>query len=349
MKPALILFCWLIGSRLPAQTTGGQEIFSFLRLPATARLTGLGSENVTSGFGQDVNMMAANPALLNKELNGSLSVNYLPLFGHIRQNSVAFARDFKKAGTFGLHLNYLNYGTMDETDASGTVIGTFQASAYVLGITHARTLDHITLGGSLKMAGSNLANYSAYALLADLGGIFKHPDKELTIGFAIKNAGVVLKNYTPQSQSTLPLDLQIGTTFKPEKMPLRFSVTAHHLTAFDIAYNDPAQFQLDPNGNPVRKDISVPEKIFRHFTFGTEILLSKNFNLRAGYNYLIRKELRLDNVSGGAGFSVGMMLRTRLFEFAYSRAFYHISGATNALTFSVNTTALLKKKESSTE
>ncbi len=347
MKNLFIFYLFLVFITAHAQI-GGQQTFSFLRLPATARLSGLGTENVTSGFGKDINMVAANPALLNKELNGYFSVNYLPIFAGIKQTSVAYGYDAKKLGTFGANLQYINYGTMEETDANGTIVGTFQASEFALGISNAHTLEHISLGGTIKIAGSNLANYSAYAALLDLGGIFKHPSQDLTIGFAIKNVGLVLKKYTPDSQLTLPFDVQVGGSYKAEKMPIRFSATLHHLTAFDIAYNDPTQFQLDANGNKVTKSISTGEKIFRHFTFGTEIIFSKSFNLRAGYNYLIRRELRLDNVSGGAGFSFGFMLKTKLFEFAYSRAFYHVAGATNALTLTLDTKSLLKKKETST-
>jgi hypothetical protein len=331
---------------LPVQAQiGGQEVFSFLRMPTTARTMGLGGVNISSGWEQDVNMAAANPGLLSKEQSGVGSINYLPVYGGIQHTQVAYNQIFKGSGVFGANLQYLNYGKLDETDAAGNVIGSFQVSEYALGITHARTSGAFSVGMTLKLAGSNLANYSAYAVMADLGGVFKHPQHDLTFALTVKNLGAVFKRYAPDSQLLLPLDVQLGGSFKPKNMPVRFSLTAQRLTRFDIAYNDPAQnFQLDLNGNRIPKEISFADKVFRHFVFGAELILSKNFNLRGGYNYLIRRELRLDNTSGGAGFSFGLMLKIKQFEFAYSRGGYHAAGGANCLTLSVNTKSFVRKE-----
>ena len=44
-----------------------------------------------------------------------------------------------------------------------------------------------------------------------------------------------------------------GPSIKPEHLPLRFSITAHHLQQLDIVYLDPNQRgQLDENGEEVK-------------------------------------------------------------------------------------------------
>jgi len=338
----LIIFLFIPLSAF-TQQIGGQQLFSFLKLPTTARINSLGGINVSLREGNDVNMMVGNPALLNKDHSGIASVNYIPLFGAIKQSMLSYAHDFKKTGIIGANLQYINYGTLDETDINGNIIGSFHVSEYAFSIVHSRTVNYFTLGAGVKLAGSNIANYSAYGLLFDVGGLFKHPEKDFTVGVSIKNFGFILKNYTVGSNTTLPFDVQIGTSFKPKRMPLRFSFTAQKLTAFDIAYNDPTQnFQLDANGKPIQKNISFADKFFRHFVFGAEIILSKNFQLRAGYNYLIRRELKLENTSGGAGFSFGAMIKVKTWEVAYSRQWYHVAGGTNCLTIIADLKTLSK-------
>src|SRR5690606_18191158 len=184
------------------------------------------------------------------------------------------------------------------------------------------TIGIFTLGANIKFAQSSIDAYAASAVLLDLGGIYAHPEKEFTVGMVIKNFGLVLQDYTQGSSSNLPFDVQIGTTFKPQYMPFRFSVTAYKLTRGDIAY-----FDSGLQGN--KEAPGFVDKVFRHITLGTEILLSPNFNLRVGYNHLVRKELRLEETSGGAGFSAGFMFRIKAFEFAYARRFYHVAGGSN--------------------
>src|SRR5690606_30809834 len=104
-----------------------------------------------------------------------------------------------------------------------------------------RTMGVFTLGANLKFAQSYLDSYTASAVLLDIGGIYAHPEKDFTVGMVIKNFGVVVKDYTEGSGSNLPFDVQIGTTFKPQYMPFRFSLTAYNLTRGDIAYFDSGQ------------------------------------------------------------------------------------------------------------
>ena len=126
---------------------------------------------------------------------------------------------------------------------------------------------------------------------------------------------------------------------------MRLSLTAHHLYQFDVVYLDPnTEGQLDANGNEVKEEKKLGDKIARHFVVGTEFIFSKNFHARAGYNHLRRKELRLDSNSGGAGFSLGLMLRVRAFELNYGSAFFHPSGGSHYITLSTDTGTFLKRR-----
>lgn len=321
---------------------GGQRGFHFLELPANARVSALGGVNITS-FGHDVNMAASNPALLNSETDRQLSLSYAEYLAGIKQSNLLYGFNHDKYGRWAAGLNYLNYGQFVQRDAAGMEEGTFSVNDYVFSMSHARQSEAFTLGATAKLAVSSMAGNKALGLLADIGGIFRHPEEDLTVGLVFKNVGYQVKIFDGGERSAMPFDAQLGISFKPEHMPVRLSVTAHRLYQFDVVYQDPnAKGQLDADGNEVKEKVTFGDKVARHFVIGSEFIFSKNFNLRAGYNHMRRKELRLDNAAGGAGFSIGVMLRIKTFELSYGSAFFHPSGASHYVTISTDTGALFK-------
>lgn len=342
-KPLLTFLLFSVMLAAQAQV-GGQRAFTFLGLPNSAKQASLGGVNVTAGA-HDVNMVAANPALLNAEMNNQLSFSYIGYLADIKQSSVAYAFNTAEHGRWAVGINYLNYGDFVQRDATGAVEGSFNVNDYTLSLTHARQVEAFTMGATAKVAVSSMAGNQAVGLLADVGVAFKHPEKDLMMGLAFKNIGYQVKPYEGGERQPMPFDAQLGLSYKPEHMPVRLSLTAHRLYQFDIVYLDPnAPGQLDENGNEVKEDKKLGDKIARHFVAGAEFILSKNFQVRAGYNHLRRRELRLDSPSGGAGFSLGAMVRVRAFELNYGSAFFHPSGATHYITVSTNTRMFLKKK-----
>ncbi|MGV3587968.1 MAG: type IX secretion system protein PorQ, partial [Adhaeribacter sp.] len=214
-------------------------------------------------------------------------------------------------------------------------------NAYNLNLTRSSTINAFTLGITAKLAVAGMAEYKAMAVLTDIGGIFKHPVKDLTVGILLKNIGYQVKSFTGNEHEPLPFDAQLGFTYKPEHMPLRFSLTAHHLQNFNLAYTDTA-FTVQP-GQKEKK--SVADEIARHLVVGGEFLLSKNFAVRAGYNHLRRRELRLENAGGSAGFSLGAMLRIKAFQLDYARATYHVAGGSNHFSVSTSLQKIFKPKK----
>ncbi|MET4106522.1 type IX secretion system protein PorQ [Hymenobacter sp. UYP22] len=323
---------------------GGQQAMSFLNLPTSAKMAGLGGVNV-SARDADGTMLYGNPALLNEEMDGRLALGYVDYLADIKQSTAAYVFNTQKAGRFGVGLTYLNYGDNKQYDAAGNYLGEFSVNEYALSIADSYTTGAFTLGGTLKLAGSGIAGNHSYAALADVGGLFKHPEQDFTVGLVVRNAGIQLKPYDGADREPMPLDVQLGTSFKPEHLPFRFSFTAHHLQQLDIVYLDPNQRgQLDENGEEIKPKKTLGDKIARHFVVGGELLLSKNLNVRVGYNHLQRRELRLENTAGGAGFSFGVMLRISQFQLDYTHAGYHASGGANYFTIARNLDSLFKKQ-----
>lgn len=338
-----VALSWLTAAPAAAQI-GGQQAFSFLSLPTSAKQAALGGVNVSSRDA-DGTMVFANPALLNTDMDGRLALGYVDYLADISQSSALYVFNTQHAGRFGVGLTYLSYGKFEQFDDAGNSLGEFSVNEYALSGSDAYTSGNFTLAGTLKLAVSGIAGNHSVAALADVGALFKHPTQDFTVGLVVHNVGYQLKTYAGSGHEPMPLDVQLGTSFKPEHMPLRFSITAHHLQQLDIVYLDPTQRgQLDANGNEVVPQKTLGDKIARHFAVGAELLLSKNFHLRAGYNHLQRRELRLDNVAGGAGFSFGAMVRISQFQLDYTRAGYHASGAANYFTISRNLNSLFKKE-----
>ncbi|WP_394990396.1 type IX secretion system protein PorQ [Emticicia sp.] len=302
---------------IAAFTSNAQNSFSFLNISNNARINALGGVNVSLSD-RDVNLCTFNPALLDSSQRGQIGLNFSPYLASSKFVSVNYSPKFKK--NWAISLQNLNYGTFQGTDAVGNLTNEFAANDFSLGLTHSRKIGHISFGISAKFVGSTLESYSSMAFLTDWGGTFKHPIHDLSFGILAKNVGFVLKSYG-NIRPEIPFDLQIGASFKPKYMPVRFSLTAHHLYVFDVAYNDPTvNYTFDNQGNKVAKNSSIADKMFQHLVIGTSISIHKNLNLLLGYNHLRRKELLVNGLGGSAGFSFGADLRTKQFGFSISRA-----------------------------
>ncbi len=339
-RRAILTFFFFIQALGAWAQVGGRQSFSFLDQPAGARLAALGGINV-SAPSTDVTMLPGNPALLQPDMHHHLALSYTDYLADISLSSVFYAVNHPRYGQWGAGLQYMSYGDFTQTDPTGQTAGSFSVQDYVVSVTHASTLKPFTLAGTLKFALSGIAEYKSVAALVDLGGVYKHPEKEFYVGLTLKNIGYQLKSFTGEAREPMPFDAQIGLTYKPEHMPLQFSVTAHHLHQFDISYLDTTQTGLYVSNPP---NITFGDKLARHFVLSSQFLLSKNFNVLVGYNHWRRQELRLETKSGGAGLSLGATVRIKAFELTFTRAYYHVAGATNAFTVITNVAPLFKKK-----
>jgi hypothetical protein len=118
-------------------------------------------------------------------------------------------------------------------------------------------------------------------------------------------------------------------------MPFRFNIVAHQLQRFDLTYN---QFlksnSIDLSGEQTfSPEATFGEKVFRHFTFGTELVLGKNFGIMAGYSHQRRREMAPDIRPGVAGFSWGIHFKVSKVQIAYSSMAYFPGFNANLFTF----------------
>jgi hypothetical protein len=163
-----------------------------------------------------------------------------------------------------------------------------------------------------------------------LGGIYRSPYQNFSVGMVIKNLGFLISDYTADAHTSLPFDVLIGTTFKPEHMPFRFTVTAS-----DLVRSTDDLYVSNPNQNIRRLD-----QIFRYFNFGTALLIGKRIELNLGYNHRQRVAFNVDEMAYGAGLSFGFLLKIKAYEFQFSNAKIHAAAASQYLSIKTNTSAL---------
>lgn len=330
----ILLICICIAMQGMAQI-GGSRSYDFLNLPVNATMSGLGGVGIsTMGLN---NQWLVNPATMDSAAWGGASINFLDYFAGINYSNVSYVAEHAKLGGIGFGFQYLNHGMMDAFDPTGASLGSFDANEFAFTVGHGRAFGPFRMGVNLKLAASAIESFRSTALLMDVGGIFYPTENKLvSVGLGIRNIGFILSDYSETSDSSVPFDVQLGATFKPQYMPLRFTVTAYNLTRADVIFFD--QRITDPADEP-----GFSEQIFRRLNFGTEILLSENFQFQVGYNHMVRKELNLNNSPGSAGFSYGFLVKIKRIQLNYARAFYHVAAASNYFSVNTNINYYIKK------
>ena len=340
----LTALCWLLLLSLPALAqVGGISAYEFLNLPQSAGLTALGGHQIAV-IDDDVTLAARNPALLNPEMDGAVSLSHAFLPGGINHSFLSYARhEADLATTFAAGLQYVGYGDLVRRDPTGQNLGTFQASDYALTLGAARTFeDRLSVGAAAKVVASQLAGYSSVGVAFDAAVHYRDTTGRFGITLLARNFGRQLTRFSDAAgREPMPFELQVGLSRELKYLPFRFSVTYRYLDRWNVLYDDPDavdDFQIIGVEGTVDQERG-PGAIFfdnlaRHFVFGGELLLGRqrNFRLRVGYNHGLRRELRLSDFRSAAGYSFGFGWYTRRFNLAYGRGTYHLGGGVNHLT-----------------
>lgn len=345
-----IIALFILGSTdfLTAQI-GGNSVYEFLRLPPSARITGLGGSAITVKDG-DVTLASHNPASLNAEMHNVISFNQSVHMAGIPYGYLAYGHHLKKIG-LTLHggLQYIDYGKFVSTDAAGNDLSNFRASEYAFtaGAGY-QAGKFLSFGVNARTILSYMEGYNSTGISFDFAGMFSDTARNITLSFVIKNLGSQFTTYSrDKNHENLPFDVQIGVAHRLKYIPLRFSVIAHNLQRWGIRYDDPARqedqtlFTEDGEEQTVEDKVTAGEWVdnfFRHFIFNVEFLFGKKDNVRLaiGYNHLRRSELTVKGLGTMGGFSLGLGIKIKQFRINYGFAAYHMVGFSHQFGFSVN-------------
>jgi hypothetical protein len=287
-----------------------------------------------------------NPALLNPLMHNHVQFSYIDYMSDINFGSIGYARSFDSLGTIQAGLQYISYGDFVLADEKGNKLGAFSGGDYNFFAGIGREWKRFSYGANLKFIYSELESYKSYGLAADLGGAYQDTARGYTLGLVMKNIGYQLKPYF-ETREPMPFEIQFGASLKPKHMPVRFNLLIHDLQKWDLTYSDPNKKpETDlATGKIIEKKTSVADIMGRHIIIGAEILISKNFHIRAGYNHQRRKEMTIPDRRGFVGYSYGFGFRVSKFNVSYGRAAYHIGGASNTFTISSDLSRFFKSKQ----
>ena len=293
-----------------------QSSFEFLNINENAKIKALGGNNVSLTKNQ--NYYLSNPSFLFYSKNQNISINHMNYIADISSSSILYSDSLKNIGKFGIGIKYFSHGKFDGYDVFGNSTGSFNPKEFAFTITKSVKFSNFIFGTNLKYVNSKIFDKSDNAFLIDIGVIF-YPTikKNLTIGMTISNFGFLLS----KNNTYIPFFVQIGTTFKPEYMPIRFSFTLNKssekndlLNIYSTSFN----------------------KLLSLMNIGTEILISKNINFQLGYNYKLNKELSLTNNRNNGGISYGIEILLKRFNINYARVVMNTINTSNVISLNFN-------------
>ena len=313
------IFCWISVS---AQTLGGNTVFNFLAQPNDAQLSSLGGVNI-SAIGNNLGLAFQDPALLRPAMNGQVSTSFNSFLAGIRNYSLTSGWHTASLNTnFAAGVNYFDYGSISQTDASGNILGVFHPVDYVAQIMASRQYhERFWYGLTLKYINSNYGMYRSSALAFDFGVTYYDSANRIQISMVVKNMGSQLKTYDGSTQEELPFDLEMGITKRLAKAPIQFSLTAHHLQQLNIYYNDTTFRSAE--GDPNYNSNTTLQNMFSHLVLSTQVFLNEKMEVDAGYNFLRRQDLNAYNITSGLnGFTMGAGILVKKLHIRYATGFY---------------------------
>lgn len=308
---------------LRSQTLGGSTVFNFLKLSNTPQLTALGGINI-SNISRDIGLAFNNPALLRSNMHTQTHLSFNSLKGGVSNYHLMAGLYQEKLNTnFAVGVQYMNYGSIPQTDMSGNINGEFRPVDYVVQLSASRQyMSKWHYGAAVKFIHSSYGIYRSSGIAMDIGISYFDSASLWQASFVAKNMGAQLKAYTGSEKEELPFDLQLGISKRLANAPLQFSITAWHLQRFDIRYEDTVfnnENGFDQNGKG--KDHFV-DKLFRHIVIGAQCFVTDKLELSIGYNHMRRKELNVGQGNGMNGFSLGAGALFKKLQIRYARSWY---------------------------
>ena len=304
MKRA-VLATVLLSSVLHAGAQESQTVYNFMRLPVSAHAAALGGSGITL-IEDDATLIFHNPSLINNISDRTLNLNFMTYLEGATTASASFIRAAGERGTWGITGQFMSYGTMKETNASGQQTGEFSAKDIALGGSFAYSLSEKFTGGiTAKFIASYIGQYNSLGACVDLGINYYNSQGELSVSAVARNLGGQLSAYEDDFER-MPLDLQLGVTKRLLGSPLRLSASLVRLNDW--------QYGLG-----------------KHIVIGADLILSPQFYIAAGYNAMRASEMKIAEDDGssahGAGLSIGAGLQLERLKLHVAYAKYHVSTA----------------------
>jgi len=292
LKKIIFILFWAAGlnfyfqTSLCAQTVNSNsaEAFPILSSDVGSRAIGMGGSFVA--VADDFSSVYYNPAGLGQVWQPQLFLNHESYLGSSVYETAGFV-DPLKAGTLALGLSYINYGSFDLRDSSGTLQGSYAPfDTDVRGAFGFQLANNLYAGLGSEWARQQITDYVYTALVWNFGFLLK-PSQALSFGLGVQNLGVENLN------SELPTEIIGGTAYR-----------------ISLAPKDSQSLLLTAGG-----DYSLESD--SHLRAGFEYVFTNNFFLRGGYVY----DLQSSGLGWQKGIGFGAGVKIEHFKLDYSFTF----------------------------
>ncbi len=288
-------------------------VFDFLSVPISAHAVTLGGRNV-SLIEDDASLAFQNPALLSNVSSNSLNLDYLSYMRGTNTGAASYARAQGERGTWGVGAQFVSYGKMTETLETGEQLGDMSALDFALSGMYSFCLnDRWSAGATGKLIYSKYADYTSFAMAADLGLNYFDEDIDFSLSFVAANLGGQIKAFG-DTHERLPYDLRWGFTKRVAHSPLRVSMTMNDMGRWNKKYFYSA------DGEP-----SFGRVLMNHFTVGLDVVPIPMLYVGLGYNFRRAYEMKAAGGSHAAGLSLGAGINIKKIKLGLAYAQYHLS------------------------
>ena len=329
---------------------GGATTYNFLSQSQSWRTTALGGINITN-IDYDPTTQLSNPASLNPLMSRQASFSTVIYPGGVNYGNACYVQDFGKRGTYGMGLQYINYGDIPQTDESGNIIranlpcneiNIYGGGSYRFGKI-------FSAGLNVKFIGSWLDSYHSYGLAADLGASVNDTAHGIIASIVAKNIGGQLTPYSygDGQREPIPFNLQAGFSVKFKGFPVRFHLTFHDLQRWNIRYNDPADAlanSLLGDTITTSKAAAALDEFIRHIIIGAELSIKKVVFLDVSYNDEVHQELRQSTRRVLAGFAIGLGVHVKMITVGVALSPMPLNNTLAQFTLTVNTGGFVKRQ-----
>lgn len=317
---------------------GGQYTYGLLNLNTSARAGGLGGILIASS-NPDISMVSDNPAYLGQGLHNQLNLSYINYFADIQYGRVSYSYQTQKFGSFAAGLFYLNYGDFIEANEYGDITGEFHAAEYTFDLSWGYRIDSVlSIGVNVRPIYSVFERYSSWGIATDAALLYISPGKLTSAAVLVRNLGTQLSTYYSPEKEPLPFEVMAGFTQKIQHAPFRLSLTLRNLQKFDLDVKQPGE-ETDPaTGNKLyqKKFQEIASKSLDHIVAAVEFVPGKVFQIRFGYNFRNRAELKLGTRNTASGLTFGFGLNLGKLNLDYALANYHVAGVSHLMTLTTN-------------
>ena len=302
-KVAIILLLALVALDMHAQDSRTE--YNFLRLPVSAHAAALGGDNV-SIIEDDEALIFSNPALLSSVSDKTINFNYMNYMSGVNMLSAAFNKTVKERASWAGSAQYIDYGSMKETDADNVQTGEFKAKDIALaGYFSYMLTDHLAGGIAMKFVTSYIGDYNSIGMGVDLGVNYYDDARGWSVSAVVKNLGGQLKAYT-DNYERMPIDVQIGASKSFETFPMRLSASLVDLNHWVYRFAN-------------------------HIVVGAEFIIAPSIWIGGGYSFRRAHEMKIASTDGesshGAGLCFGGGLNLDRFKVNLAYGKYHVSSS----------------------